>query len=65
MTEMLAAGRARAGRADRGAVKVVMMVMHHHISWLISQKIQHLVVEPVRRLHQLSDMVLYNRHKLV
>ena len=44
-------------RAAAVLLKVVMMVMQHHISWLISQKIQHLVVEPVRRLHQLSDMV--------
>ena len=52
-------------RATAVVLKVVMMVMQHHISWLRSQKIQHLVVEPVRWVHQLSKMVLWSRWNAV
>ena len=52
-------------RAAAVVLKVAMMVMHHHISWLRSHVFYSLVDEPFSYVYQLSGMVLWTCWKAV
>ena len=63
---MLCTGQLLSGRAPVAVLlEVVMMVVHHRISWLRSQIFQSLVAGPFRWVHWLSGMVLYSPYKHV